>query len=204
VAERAWTYGGQFKATVLQYLPIVVHITGILFKSLFFFKFYLCRLQWTTKNHVKEEWIMYTDLHLHTCKRYDPLINKCSKHRTTRELRISCICMQWHADFQWAAVYSWTREGGPWPRLAPTTLRQCQAPMILLGWSWTAGGTRQTRRKCKDVLPPSLIKCRFLFLCSQVWLDLYKMRATFVSLNKFIKKLDSKIFPIILIIYHKY
>jgi hypothetical protein len=37
------------------------------------------------------------------------------------------------------------------------------------------------------LLPPSPIKCRFQFLCPQVWLDLYKMRATFVSLNKFIK-----------------
>jgi len=31
-----------------------------------------------------------------------------------------------------------------------------------------------------------------------------EIRTTFVSLNKFIKKLDSKIFPMIPIIYHKY
>jgi hypothetical protein len=34
--------------------------------------------------------------------------------------------------------------------------------------------------------------------------DLYRIRATFISSNKFIKKLDLKIFLIILIIYYKY
>jgi hypothetical protein len=45
-----------------------------------------------------------------------------------------------------------------------------------------------------------------LFFLTQLRFDSIckKICATFISLNKFIKKLDSKIFPMILILYHKY
>ena len=40
--------------------------------------------------------------------------------------------------------------------------------------------------------------------CAVSLTDLKKIRVTFIFLNKFIKKLDSKIFSVILIMYHKY
>jgi hypothetical protein len=53
------------------------------------------------------------------------------------------------------------------------------------------------------ILPPSYHICRFYFPCHK-FDSIYRKYEQHLSSNKFIKKLDSKIFSMIPIMYHKY
>jgi hypothetical protein len=59
----------------------------------------------------------------------------------------------------------------------------------------------------KDLLPPSLFKCRREIRTDQIFsrlIKFIKILTIFVSHNKFIMKIDSTIYLIILIMYYKY
>jgi hypothetical protein len=61
--------------------------------------------------------------------------------------------------------------------------------------------------RCIAILPPSQNKCRYSFRIGQTFLSLIgfiKIISNICSLNKFIIKIDSKIYLMILIMYYKY
>ena len=100
--------GGQFKGTLLQYLPIVVQIIGILWKIFVF----LSSIYIYCNEQLKFCQTRMNNVHIYILVSYDPLISN-NKHGT-RDAEINYI----HAA-TYKPVECSQSKGGPGPSLAP-------------------------------------------------------------------------------------
>jgi hypothetical protein len=125
-------------------------------------------------------------------------------------LNMTLLDYSWSENsfFFFALASALTKKQGEW------SLVKHALNMTLLDYSWSEISifflTRGSINRCIAILPPSQNKCRYSFRMGQTFLSLtwfIEIISNIWSLNKFIIKIDSKIYLMILIInimYYKY